>query len=186
MCHYYLKPFNSNTCSSILFAICKSRPYVSNKPGCCCWNTRNRITKNNNSFHNKRTFSTKKRKKKTATMKTNSQKIKDAINAQRIKNKETHNNNDIMMTTKHHNQEGSRKYQQQKRLPFQPNRITSSVSDQQKNNSVSILNTFLLLGIFPLLGAGSLLYLNDEMRDDFIQQYGNDYMKKKLGIDQTV
>lgn len=118
-----------------------------------------------------RTISGVARKKKTkvpSISRQKSQRLKDTINTKRIieeESKESLSKHNVQATT----------------IGTQTQYQQSQVAQDMKPSS--FWNAFLIIGVFPVIATGTLICFNDEMKDDFMNRFGNDIMDK-LGIEK--
>ena len=88
-----------------------------------------------------------------------SQKLKNTINAKKLLDQEGQKTSteSIQKSMKQQQQQ----HQQQKSIPPLDNDTPSPKA-----------NAFFILGVFPILATGTLVYFNDEMREDFMNKFG--------------
>jgi hypothetical protein len=54
-----------------------------------------------------------------------------------------------------------------------PKPVTIMNTNMNRNTDPPIkLNAFLFVGVFPILATGALVYLNDDVREDFMRTFG--------------
>ncbi len=134
---------------------------------------KNKVPQLSSPSSQQRTISGIARKKKTkvpSVARQKSQRFKDTINAKRIIEEESKE------SVSKHNVKAST-------IGTQTQYPQSQVSQSTDIKHASFWNAFLLIGVFPVIATGVLICFNEEMKDDFMNRFGNDIIDK-LGIEK--
>ena len=76
------------------------------------------------------------------------------------------------ITAKKLTQEENKKQFPKVKHIIEQQKLQPTESIKVNDNSTPKLNTFLFLGVFPIVATGTLVYFNDEMREDFMNKFG--------------